>query len=93
MGGLPALRNMVPLKECLDEAYINGPTVHNPSGEIPNDNEIPLLLNKVFPCHEVVKIDYHLPGCPPSADTLWQALTALLGNKPIEFPYELIKYD
>lgn len=93
MGGLPALRNMVPLKECLDEAYLNGPTVYNPSGKIPNDNEIPLLLNKVFPCHEVVKIDYHLPGCPPSADTLWQALTALLTNKPIEFPYEMIKYD
>jgi len=93
MGGLPALRNMVPLKECLDEAYLNGPSVYNPSGKIPNDNEIPLLLNKVFPCHEVVKIDYHLPGCPPSADTLWQALTALLTNKPIEFPYEMIKYD
>ena len=93
MGGLPAMRNTVSLKECLDEAYLNGPTVHNPSGKIPNDEEIPLLLNKVYPCHEVVKIDYHLPGCPPSADTLWQALTALLGDKPVEFPYELIKYD
>ena len=49
-----------------------GPSVHNPSGQIPNDEEIPLLLNKVYPCHEVVKIDYHLPGCPPSADTLWE---------------------
>ena len=51
------------------------------------------LLNKVLPCHEVVKIDYHLPGCPPSADTIWQALTALLNNQPLELPYELIKYD
>ena len=93
MGGLPALRNTISLKECLDEAYLNGPTVHNPSGKIPNDDEIPLLLNQVYPCHEVVKIDYHLPGCPPSADTLWQALTALLGDKPIDMPYELVKYD
>ncbi len=93
MGGLPAMRNTVSLKECLDEAYLNGVTVYNPSGEVPNDEEIPLLLDKVYPCHEVVKIDYHLPGCPPSADTLWQALTALLGGKPVEFPYELIKYD
>ena len=93
MGGIPALRNNIPLQECLDEAYINGPTVYNPSGRIPDDPEIPLLLNKVYPCHEVVKIDYHLPGCPPSADTIWEALVALLTDKPVDLPYELIKYD
>ena len=93
MGGLPAMRNMVPLKECLDEAYLNGPSVYNPSGKIPADPEIPLLLNKVYPCHEVVKIDYYIPGCPPSADTLWEILVALLNNQPINLPYNLVKYD
>lgn len=93
MGGLPAMRNTVPLKECLDEAYLNGVTVHNESGKIPSDPEIPLLLNKVYACNEVVKMDYHLPGCPPPADTLWEALVALLTDKPVELPYELIKYD
>ncbi len=93
MGGLPAMRNTVPLQECFDEAYLNGPTVYNPRGLIPDDPELPLLLSKVYPCHEVVKIDYHLPGCPPSADTLWAALTALLSGKPVELPYDLIKYD
>ena len=93
MGGIPALRNMIPLKECLDEAYLNGPTVYNPCGKIPADAEIPLLLDKVYPAHEVVKIDYFLPGCPPSADTLWAALTGLLTGKGVNLPYELIKYD
>lgn len=93
MGGIPALRNNIPLQECLDEAYLNGPTVHNPSGVAPNDEELPLLLDKVYMCHEIVKIDYHLPGCPPSADTIWEALVALLTNKPVELPYQLIKYD
>jgi NAD-reducing hydrogenase small subunit len=93
MGGIPALRNNIPLKECYEEAYLKGPTVHNPSGQIPNDPELPLLLDKVYPCHEVVKIDYHLPGCPPSADTLWETLVALLTNKPAALPYELVKYD
>lgn len=93
MGGIPAMRNTIPLRECLEEAYLKGPTVHNPAGKIPDDPEIPLLLNQVYPCHEVVKIDYHLPGCPPPADTLWQALVALLENKPLELPYELVKYD
>lgn len=93
MGGLPAMRNNVPLKECMAEAYLDGPTVYNPSKTIPNDEELPLLLDKVYPCHEVVKIDYHLPGCPPSADTIWETLVALLTDKPVDLPYELIKYD
>ena len=92
-GGIPAMRNGIPLEECMNEAYLSGPTVYNPNKIIPNDKEIPLILNKVFPCHEVVKIDYYLPGCPPSADTLWEALVALLNNKPLDLPYELIKYD
>src|SRR5271166_6553745 len=33
-GGIPAMRNGIPLKECLDEAYLNGPTVYNPSGKL-----------------------------------------------------------
>ena len=93
MGGIPALRNLVPTQECLDEAYRNGPSVHNPEGHLPNDPELPLLLDRVYPCHEVVKIDYHLPGCPPSAETIWQALVALLSDKPADLPYELLKYD
>ncbi len=92
-GGIPALRNNIPLQECFDEAYVNGPTVYNPSGQVPNDPDIPLLLNRVYPCQEVVKVDYYLPGCPPPADTLWEALVALLSDKPVELPYSLIKYD
>jgi len=92
-GGIPAMRNNIPLKECFQEAYHDGVTVYNPEGITPNDPEIPLILDKVYPCHHVVKIDYYLPGCPPSADTLWQALVALLNNKPLDLPYELIKYD
>ncbi len=90
-GGVPAMRNTIPLKECLEEAYLNGPTIVD--GLIPNDPDIPILLDKVYPCHEVVKIDYFLPGCPPSADTLWAALTALLTGKDVGLPYELVKYD
>jgi NAD-reducing hydrogenase small subunit len=92
-GDIPAMRNNIPLKECLEEAYLNGPSIHNPEKIIPNDKELPLCLDRVYPCSEVVKIDYFLPGCPPSADALWQGLVALLNNKPLELPYELIKYD
>ncbi len=92
-GGIPAMRNTVPLKECFEEAYLNGPTVKGGEGIIPNDPELPILLDNVYPLHEVIKVDYYLPGCPPSADTLWAALTALLTGKDVGLPYELIKYD
>lgn len=92
-GGIPAMRNMVPLQECYEEAFVNGPTVVNASGKIPDDDEIPLLLDKVYPCHEVVKIDFHLPGCPPSANAIWETLTALLEGRALDLPYALVKYD
>ena len=90
-GGIPAMRNQFTLKECLEESYVGGVGVHNPG--IPNDPEIPLLLDQVHPIHEVVKVDYFLPGCPPSADTLWTFLTELLAGQPIAFPYTQIHYD
>ena len=91
MGGLPALRNGISIKECLEEAYIHGIGVENP--HIPNDVEIPLLLDKVHPIHEVVRVDYFLPGCPPGADTIWLFLTEVIAGNAVNFPYSLIHYD
>jgi NAD-reducing hydrogenase small subunit len=93
MGGIPALRNTIPLKECLDEAYIKGPTVYNPGGQIPNDPALPLLLDKVYPCRDLVKVDVSIPGCPPSADALWSVLTSLLEGREPVLRYELLSYD
>ena len=94
MGGLPAMRNGIPLKECLDEAYLNGPTVdENKKKIMPNDDELPIILDRVYACHEIVKIDYFLPGCPPKADLIWGALVALITGKPLELPYEVVKFD
>ncbi len=90
-GGVPALRNQYDLKECLEESYLRGIGLVNP--QIPNDPEIPLLLNKVHPLHEVVKIDYFLPGCPPSADAIWTFVNQLLSGQPLALPYTQIHYD
>jgi len=90
-GGIPAMRNQFDLKECLEESYVRGIGLVN--AQIPNDPEIPLLLNKVHPLHEVVKIDYFLPGCPPSADTIWTFINELLSGQPIVLSYTQIHYD
>ena len=90
-GGIPAMRNQFDLKECLEEAYIHGIGVENP--HVPNDVEIPLLLDKVHPIHEVVRVDFFLPGCPPRADTFWKFLTDVVSGNEVSFPYSLINYD
>jgi NAD-reducing hydrogenase small subunit len=94
MGGLPAMRNGIPIRECLREAYLLGPSVTaNTEHIIPNDPELPMLLDRVYPCQEIVKIDYYLPGCPPRADLIWETLVALLKGTELNLPYEVIKFD
>jgi len=94
MGGLPALRNGISIKECLEEAYLNGPTVgENVEKIMPNDDELPMLLDNVYPCHEIVKVDYYLPGCPPTAELIWNALVALVTGDELKLPYEVVKFD
>ncbi len=90
-GGLPAMRNHINLEDCLLEAYQNGIGVENP--QIPSDPELPLLLDKVYPLHEIVKIDYFLPGCPPSADVFWEFLTAQLDGRQPSLTYQQLHYD
>ncbi len=87
-GGLPAQRNSLSLPEILEEVYCS-----MANGIIPNDPELPLPLNKVHPIHEVVKVDYFIPGCPPSGDAIWKVLTDLLAGKQPELGHELLHYD
>lgn len=90
-GGLPAQRNHLDLGACLQEVYLTEPGLIN--GQIPNDPELPLPLDKVHPLHEVVKADYFLPGCPPSADAIWKFLTDLIAGRTPRLGHGLISYD
>jgi NAD-reducing hydrogenase small subunit len=91
-GGVPAMRNTISLRECLEEVYLKGVSLEG-GGMIPNDDDLPLLLDRVYPSHEIVKIDYFLPGCPPSGDAMWAALRALLTGREPVLPYPWFKYE
>lgn len=47
--------------------------------QIPTEG-VPALLNRVRPVHEVVPVDVYVPGCPPSADTIYRVLSELLAG-------------
>ncbi|MCC6621504.1 MAG: NADP oxidoreductase [Deltaproteobacteria bacterium] len=90
-GGLPAQRNHLDIRDCLADVYLTGLGVDR--GFIPNDPELPLPLKQVHPLHDVVKVDYFLPGCPPPADAIWQLLTDLLAGRTPQLGHGLIHYD
>jgi NAD-reducing hydrogenase small subunit len=90
-GGLPAQRNHLDLRDILEEVYRTEAGIHH--GGIPNDPELPLPLDKVHPIHEVVKVDYFLPGCPPSGDAIWKFLTDLIAGRTPTLAHGLLHYD
>jgi NAD-reducing hydrogenase small subunit len=91
-GGLPAQRNRMDIGVILQDVYASRPGLRAGSG-IPHDPELPLPLNKVHPIHEVVHVDYFLPGCPPSADAFWIFLTELMAGRTPRLGHGLIHYD
>jgi len=75
---VPAMRNPVPVKKLLERIYVEG-AQENPM--VPCD--VPPLLKRAIPVHEAVKVDLHVPGCPPSSGAILFVLQELLaGRKP-----------
>ncbi len=76
---VPAMRNPFWTKEVYDRAYRENVTF-DPG--VP-DQVVPPLLPYVRPVHEIVPVDVFVPGCPPSADTIFWVLTEILeGRRP-----------
>ncbi len=76
---VPAMRNPFKNSQVYDRAYIENVTL-DPG--VP-DQVVPRLLPYARPVHEIVTVDVFVPGCPPSADVIYYALTELLeGRKP-----------
>jgi coenzyme F420-reducing hydrogenase gamma subunit len=89
-GGVPALRNGIPVAELVQEAYL-GADLHNP--QVPQDPELPPLLRQVLPLHEVVPIDLTLAGCPPPAEAFRELILATLEGRTPQLPEPIRRFD
>jgi NAD-reducing hydrogenase small subunit len=82
-GCIPMLRNRFDKEEALERAYAL--TESTMSGAVPRSDELPKLTDKVQPIHEHVKVDFFIPGCPPSADVIWYAIQEILAGRTPTF--------
>ena len=74
---VPGMRNEFKKGDVLDRSYIENADENQ---HIPVE-VIPPLRKQSVPVHQVVDVDVFVPGCPPSADTIWYAVSELLAGR------------
>jgi NAD-reducing hydrogenase small subunit len=78
-GNVPSLRNGIPVRKLLERVYVEGATAQP---GIPTDG-VPALLKQAEPLRSAVKVDIHVPGCPPKPNAILMVLSELLeGRRP-----------
>jgi NAD-reducing hydrogenase small subunit len=76
-GNVSAMRNSCGVQPVMFRVYDQNVDLQK---QVPTVG-VPALLDRVCPVHEVVPVDVFVPGCPPSADTIYQVLSELLAGK------------
>ena len=86
-GGIPGLGNLYTKEELLNYVYSTDSTDNK--GEIPSE-DIPPLEDYVKPISAVVKVDYVIPGCPPTPEMIAEAIVALLNGEEPKLPTKIV---
>jgi NAD-reducing hydrogenase small subunit len=76
-GNVPMMRNPLPVKGLLERIYVEGADA---SKGAPTEI-VPTLLKQASPLHDAVKVDLHVPGCPPSARLILFVVKELLEGR------------
>ncbi len=84
-GGIPALANLTNKEGIFERAYVEAPSNDNhtvaypqlktsvPEGEL----EIPEFYDTVLALHQLVDVEYFVPGCPPPVDLILEFVNML----------------
>lgn len=89
LGGIPGLANQFSQEQVLDYLYSEAPTVVNESKTRPQVESnvgghrlaLPALKKVVRALDQVVDVDYHIPGCPPTPKLTEGAIAVLLNGQ------------
>ncbi|MCX6662431.1 MAG: oxidoreductase [Euryarchaeota archaeon] len=88
-GGVPGLANMANREEIFKTAYLQNPSTENPEKRVPKTSvkvkegelTIPEFYDTLLPLHQVVEVDYFIPGCPPPPWLILDAFNAIIEGK------------
>jgi len=90
-GGIPGLANLTNREEIFNTVYQETATTINEEGVRPatscqvpeGELYLPRIYDRVWSLDQVVDVDYYVPGCPPTPETIWTAVEAIVtGNLP-----------
>ncbi|MGA9119540.1 MAG: oxidoreductase [Bacteroidota bacterium] len=89
-GNVTALRNAHDVASVLSRAYVELADV---TPQVPRDHPtIAELLKSARPLHEIIHVDAFIHGCPPTADTIWFAVSELLEGRMPAFTPVFLRY-
>jgi NAD-reducing hydrogenase small subunit len=78
-GNVPSMRNGISRRELLERIYVEGASERR---GVPTVG-VPALLKQAEPLHQAIKVDIHVPGCPPKPGAILMVLGELLeGREP-----------
>jgi len=90
-GSIPALSNLHSRESHLRTNFLEGPSLDNPHGVVPQTLtavaegvlELPAFYDSVKTLAQVVDVDYFVPGCPPEPHQVWNIVEAVIEGKPL----------
>ncbi len=88
-GCIPGLANATSRQRIFDTVYRETPSTENPDELRPQHKtevaegslHLPVFYDTVRTLDQTVPVDYYLPGCPPEAERIWDAITAIIEKK------------
>lgn len=89
LGGVPGLANLYSRESILEYVYRGSPSTVDGDGVRPLEEleapegrvRLPRFDEDVRTLDQVIDVDYYLPGCPPPAILIGQAVTALVEGR------------
>ena len=86
LGGIPGLGNFWNKDSIFTRVYHEVPSLEEKNETIPLEEfslnghtlQLPEFFQTVHPLNQVIDVDYYLPGCPPTAELVLNAVLAIL---------------
>ena len=76
-GNVPSMRNGIPTRKLLERVYVQG----SDEGKAVPTEGVPALLKQAEPLRTAVKVDVHVPGCPPKPNAILLVLSELIEGR------------